>query len=261
MKYFDSHSHYYDERFDEEHEGGADAILSEHFSRDVSYVINVGTSPDTCRLAIEQAKKYPSMYVALGIHPSDSRFITDVDSAIEEIKAMILDKSNKCVAYGEIGLDYHYPDTDKEAQKSLFRRQMSLARELALPVVIHDRDSHEDVMEIIREYPDVKGVFHSFSGSAEMAKELVALGYMISFSGTVTFTNARRPKEAAAAIPLDKILIETDCPYLAPHPFRGKLNRSDYLKYTMEALADARNEDVEALSETVFQNSLNFFSI
>ena len=261
MKYFDSHSHYYDERFDEEHEGGADAILSEHFSRDVSYVINVGTSPTTCRLAIEQAKKYPNMYVALGIHPSDSRFITDVDSAIEEIKAMILDKSNKCVAYGEIGLDYHYPDTDKEAQKSLFRRQMSLARELALPVVIHDRDSHEDVMEIIREYPDVKGVFHSFSGSAEMAKELVALGYMISFSGTVTFTNARRPKEAAAAIPLDKILIETDCPYLAPHPLRGTLNHSGNLEYTCRKIAEIKGVSEEECALITEENAKRFFSL
>ena len=138
---------------------------------------------------------------------------------------------------------------------------MSLARSLGLPVVIHDRDSHEDVMEIIREYPDVKGVFHSFSGSAEMAKELVALGYMISFSGTVTFTNARRPKEAVAAIPLDKILIETDCPYLAPHPLRGTLNHSGNLEYTCRKIAEIKGVSEEECALITEENAKRFFGL
>ena len=261
MRYFDSHAHYYDERFSEEHEGGADTLLSEHLGKDVSYIINVGTSPDTCRLAIEQAKRNEGMYVALGIHPSDARFIKDPESALAEIETLILDKANKCVALGEIGLDYHYPDTDKEMQLMYFHRQMRMAEKLSLPVVIHDRDAHSDVMAVIRSYPGVRGVLHSFSGSAEMARDLVALGYMISFSGTVTFKNARRPKEAAAATPIERIMIETDCPYLAPHPLRGTLNHSGNLEYTCRAIAEIKGICEEECAEATEANARRFFGI
>ena len=189
MKYFDSHSHYYDERFIEEREGGADPLISALLSGEVSGIINVGTSPDTCRAAIEQAKKYDNMYLALGIHPSDTRFLSDMDAEIAEIENMIKKQGRKCVCLGEIGLDYHYPDTDKERQHRYFRAQMALAEKLGLPVCIHDRDAHADVMTVIREFPNVRGVLHSYSGGVDMARELVELGYMISFSGTLTFTN------------------------------------------------------------------------
>lgn len=261
MKYFDSHAHYYDERFSEEYEGGADALLSLHLGQDVSYVINVGTAPETCRAAIEQASRYPNMFVALGIHPSDARLIENIDLALAEIEELIKNPNNKCVALGEIGLDYHYPDTDREMQIALFHRQMQMAKRLGLPVVIHDRDSHEDAMNVVRAYPEVKGVFHSFSGSAEMARELVGLGYMVSFSGTVTFKNARKPKEAAAAVPLDKILIETDCPYLAPHPLRGTLNHSGNLEYTCRAIAEIKGITEEQLALITEENARKFFSI
>ena len=261
MKYFDSHSHYYDERFSEEYEGGADALLSSDNMKSVSYIVNVGTAPETCRAAAEQAKKYENMHTALGIHPSDARFIEDFDKALDEVVALIKDKANKCVALGEIGLDYHYPDTDKEMQIKLFRRQMKLAEELSLPVVIHDRDSHEDVMTVIREFPRVKGILHSFSGSAEMAKELVKLGYIISFSGTVTFKNARKPKEAAAVVPLDRLLIETDAPYLAPHPLRGSLNHSGNLEYTNRALAEIKGVSEEEMAEITEANARRIFGI
>lgn len=261
MKYFDSHSHYYDERFSEEYEGGAEALLSSSNMKNVSFIINVGTAPETCIAAAEQAKKHKNMYTALGIHPSDARFIDDFDGAIEKITELIRDKSNKCVALGEIGLDYHYPETDKEMQISLFRRQMKLAEELSLPVVIHDRDSHEDVMEVIREFPGVKGILHSFSGSAEMARELVKLGYTISFSGTVTFKNARKPKEAAAAVPLDRLLIETDAPYLAPHPLRGTLNHSGNLEYTNRALAEIKGVSEEEMAAITEANARRIFKI
>ena len=261
MKYFDSHSHYYDERFSEEYEGGAEALLSSDNMKNVSYIVNVGTAPNTCRAATEQAKKHENMYVALGIHPSDARFIENFDKALEEIRDMIAENPEKCVAYGEIGLDYHYPDTDKEMQIALFRRQMKLAEELSLPVVIHDRDSHEDVMTVIKEFPNVKGILHSFSGSAEMAKELVKLGYMISFSGTVTFKNARKPKEAAAVVPLDRLLIETDAPYLAPHPLRGTLNHSGNLEYTNRALAEIKGVSEEKMAEITEANARRVFGI
>ena len=261
MKYFDTHAHYYDERFEEEYEGGAKALLSSLNMKDVSFIVNVGTAPETCRLAIEQARAYENMYTALGIHPSDARFIDDVDAALDEVLAMIKDSSSKCVALGEIGLDYHYEEINKEMQIALFRRQMAMAQQLGLPVVIHDRDAHEDVMAVIRDFPAVRGVMHSFSGSAEMAKELVKLGYMISFSGTVTFKNARKPKEAAAVVPNDRILIETDAPYLAPHPLRGSLNHSGNLEYTNRAVAEIKGmseEECAALTET---NARRFFGI
>ena len=261
MKYFDSHSHYYDERFVEEREGGADPLISALLSGEVSGIINVGTSPDTCRAAIAQAEKYDNMYLALGIHPSDTRFLSDMDAELAEIENMIKKQGRKCVCLGEIGLDYHYPDTDKERQHRYFRAQMALAERLGLPVCIHDRDSHADVMAVIREFPNVRGVLHSYSGGVDMARELVELGYMISFSGTLTFTNARRPREVAATLPHDRILIETDCPYLAPHPLRGTLNHSGNLKYTNATLAEIlgiTEEECAALTEA---NAKRFFGI
>ena len=261
MKYFDSHSHYYDERFIEEREGGADPLISALLSSDVSAIINVGTSPDTCRAAIEQAEKYDNMYLALGIHPSDTRFLSDMDAEIAEIENMIKKQGRKCVCLGEIGLDYHYPDTDKERQHRYFRAQMALAEKLGLPVCIHDRDAHADVMAVIREFPNVRGVLHSYSGGVDMARELVELGYMISFSGTLTFTNARRPREVAATLPHDRILIETDCPYLAPHPLRGTLNHSGNLKYTSATLAEILGISEEECAALTEANAKRFFGI
>ena len=261
MKYFDSHSHYYDERFAEEREGGADPLISALLSSEVSGIVNVGTSPETCRAAIAQAEKYDNMYLALGIHPSDTRFLSDMDADLAEIENMIKKQGRKCVCLGEIGLDYHYPDTDKERQHRYFREQMKLAERLNLPVCIHDRDSHADVMTILREFPSVRGVLHSYSGGVDMARELIEMGYMISFSGTLTFTNARRPKEVAATLPHDRILIETDCPYLAPHPLRGTLNHSGNLRYTNATLAEIlgiTEEECAALTEA---NARRFFGI
>lgn len=261
MMYFDTHAHYYDERFSEEWEGGVDALLSALFSTSVSYIVNIGTSPETCRLAIEQAKRYPNMYTALGIHPSDAQYLPDIDHAFHEIEAMLEDDTNKACALGEIGLDYHYPDTNRELQLEVFERQMQMAERLGLPVVIHDREAHGDCMEIVRKYPNVRGVFHSFSGSAEMAKELVRLGYMISFSGTVTFTNARRVAEACEAIPLSHILIETDAPYLAPHPKRGTMNHSGNLVYTNARVAALHGLTEEEAARITEENAKRFFSI
>ena len=261
MRYFDSHAHYYDERFTEENEKSVDELIGALFEEEISYIINVGTDPTTCRAAIAQAKKFPNMYTAIGIHPSDTRFLNDMDSELADIESLILDKSNKCVCLGEIGLDYHYPETDKEKQMRYFEAQMRLAERLGMPICIHDRESHEDVMQVIRRFPNVKGVLHSFSGSAEMARELVSLGYMISFSGTLTFTNARKPKEVAAAIPLESIMIETDCPYLAPHPLRGTLNHSGNLKYTNATLASIKGISEEECAKATEENAKRFFGL
>ena len=261
MKYFDSHAHYYDERFTEEYDGGADNLISALLSGSVSYIINVGTSPETSREAVEQAKKHKNMYTAIGIHPSDTRFLSDVEVELAEIEALIKNPESKCVALGEIGLDYHYPDTDKEKQREYFERQMRLAERLAIPVVIHDREAHGDVMDIIRRYPNVKGVLHSFSGSPEMGEELVRLGYMISFSGTLTFKNARKPREVAAVLPPEYILIETDCPYLAPHPLRGSLNHSGNLVYTNSVLSEILCITEEECASLTEANAKRFFGI
>ena len=261
MKYFDSHAHYYDERFESEISEGVDTLIGALLKDSVSFIVNIGTSPATSRLAIEQAKRHENMYTAIGIHPSDTRFLSDIDSELDEIEALIRDPENKCVCLGEIGLDYHYDGTDKEKQMEYFERQMLLAEKLGLPVCIHDREAHADVMDVIRRHPNVKGILHSFSGSAEMALELVKLGYYISFSGTLTFTNARKPREVAAVLPKDRVLIETDCPYLTPHPHRGKTNHSGYLSYTNATLADIFGISEEECARITEENARRVFGL
>ena len=261
MKYFDSHAHYYDERFESEINESVDTLIDALLQDSVSYIVNIGTSPKTSRLAIEQAKRHENMYTAIGIHPSDTRFLSDVDSEISEIESLIRDPENKCVCLGEIGLDYHYEGTDKEKQMEYFKRQMLLAEKLGLPVSIHDREAHGDVMDVIRRHPDVKGILHSFSGSPEMAEELVRLGYYISFSGTLTFTNAKKPREVAAVLPKDKVLIETDCPYLTPHPHRGKTNHSGYLSYTNAVLAGIWGVSEEECARITEENARRILGI
>ena len=261
MKYFDSHAHYYDERFSEELTEGVDNLIDTLLSENVSYIINIGTNPDTSREAIAQAKRYENMYTAVGIHPSDTRFLSDMEAELSDIESLILDKANKCVCLGEIGLDYHYPDTDKEKQAAYFEAQMCLAERLGIPVCIHDRESHADVMDVIRRHPSVRGVLHSFSGSAEMAEELVKLGWMISFSGTLTFTNAKKPREVAARIPRESVMIETDCPYLAPHPKRGTLNHSGNLEYTNAVLASIWGVTPEECAIITENNAKRFFGL
>ncbi len=262
MRYFDSHAHYYDERFGEELEIKTDDFISSLLSSTVSGIINVGTSPETSRLAIEGAKRHTEMYTAIGIHPSDSQYLkTSIDDALSDIESLIKNPESKCVALGEIGLDYHYPDTDRDCQMRYFEEQMALADRLGIPVSIHDREAHGDIMDVIRRFPGVRGVFHSFSGSSEMARELVGLGYMISFSGTLTFTNAKRPREVAKVLPRSAVMIETDCPYLAPHPHRGKLNHSGYLEYTNRALAEIFGIAEDECAILTEENARRFFGI
>ena len=262
MRYFDTHAHYTDSRFDTEYEGGAERLLGLLFENNVSGIINVATSPENCRSVIEMAGKYPKMYTALGIHPTDATYLDmSPEDAVNTVRELAINKKSKCVAIGEIGLDYHYPDTDKDKQHEYFELQLQLARELDLPVCIHDRDSHADVLAMIKRYPDVRGVLHSYSGSVEMARELVGLGYMISFSGVLTFTNAKKSREVAKALPPECIMIETDCPYLSPHPHRGELNHSARLEYvnrTLSQIFGITEEDCAALTEA---NAKRFFGI
>lgn len=261
MTYFDSHAHYYDERFALECPTDVDALIDSLLDTEVSHIINIGTSPETSLSAIAQARKHKNMYAAAGIHPSDTRFLSDADAELSEIEKMIKSPSDKCVLLGEIGLDYHYGDTDREKQLKYFEAQMLLAAQLNVPVCIHDREAHEDVLSVIKRHRSVRGVVHSFSGSCEMAKELLKLDYMISFSGTLTFKNARKPKEVAALVPRERVLIETDCPYLAPHPLRGSLNHSGNLAYTNAALAEIWGISAEECAAVTQENAKRFLNI
>ena len=260
---FDSHAHYFDRRFDEI--GGGDKVLTEEvFGGDVAYVINVGTNDVTNRLCIEQAKKYDGMYVAAGIHPEDVRGCeSTLGVELDKLSLLLGDRddqrANKIVALGEIGLDYHYEGYNKALQAECFDSQMCMAKEKKLPVIIHDREAHGDCFDIIIAHPDITGVFHSYSGSAEMARDLVRRGWYISFSGVATFKNAPKVREAIAAVPLERILIETDAPYLAPHPFRGRINNSALMKYTAAAVADVKGVSTDEIIEITCKNAIDLF--
>ena len=258
MELFDTHAHCDDARYETEHEGGCDKLIRDSFESGVKNIINIGTCLENSRVSIELAHKHEGMYAACGIHPSDVLSYESVDEVILALEEML--KDEKAVAIGEIGLDYHY-DIPKEPQILYFEKQMEIAKKLNMPVIIHDREAHGDCMEIVRKYPEVKGVFHSFSGSPEMANELVKLGWYISFSGTVTFKNARVPKEACRVVPSDRLLIETDAPYLAPTPHRGTINKPEYVRLTCEEIALQRGESPKEIARITTENAKRFFGI
>jgi TatD DNase family protein len=263
-KLFDSHAHYYDGRFDTV-EGGADALLEALFAGDVCGIVNVGTDLENSRTVIGSAARYAAMYAAVGIHPSDGQAYRDIPAAVAELRALLGDaqgrRERKIVALGEIGLDYHYEDTDKPHQAAFFEAQLQLAEELDLPVIIHDREAHGDCFDAVCRHPSVCGVFHSYSGSAEMARDLVRRGWYISFSGVVTFKNAPKVREAVAAVPLDRILIETDAPYLAPVPHRGQMNHSGLSRYTAAAVAEVKGISTDEAIRITAENARRLFQI
>ena len=267
--FFDSHAHYFDRRFETEADGGADAILRRIMPDPVRWIVNVGTNPQTSELAVRQAAEYEGMYAAVGIHPEDCHAL-DFERDMERLRKLLgtvqTRKRDKIVAIGEIGLDYHtdrfgdYP-LDRELEMRFFEAQLQLAKELDLPVIIHNRDSHGDCFETILRHPETRGVMHSFSGSPELAREYVRRGWYLSFSGTVTFRNASRVREAAAAVPRDRLLVETDCPYLAPHPMRGKLNHSGLLTYTLETIAELWGCSLQEAADQTAQNAKKLFQL
>lgn len=260
--YFDSHAHYYDSRFKQEFEGGASALLESLFADNVCRIINVGDSIKSSQKCIAQAAHYDKMYVAAGVHPS----CAGTEGTLDEARIALCDlldeaEKNKIVAVGEIGFDYHYDDTDKETQRAFFEMQMRVAEMYGLPVVIHDREAHGDCFDMVCKYPKVRGVFHSYSGSAEMAADLIRRGWMISFSGVVTFKNAERVRAVAASVPMDKMFIETDCPYLAPHPHRGECNHSGFLEYTAQTIGQLHGITGEEVAKITAKNAAEFFGI
>lgn len=248
---FDSHAHYNDGRFDADR----DALLAQLFGGGVGHILNCAVSYADALDCLRLARRWPGMVVAAGIHPENI-----LDGGPDDLQRLRdLYDDPKVVAVGEIGLDYHW-DTPRDKQRAFFEAQLQLAGELDLPVVVHDREAHGDTLELLRRYRP-KGVLHCFSGSAEMAREVVELGMYVGFTGVVTFAGARRPLEAAAAVPLDRLLIETDCPYMAPVPYRGRRCDSGMLPYTAAALAAVKGVSTEELICRTAQNAATLLGV
>ena len=251
---FDTHAHYDSRQFDADR----DQVLSALPGQGVGLVVNPGCDLDSSRRAIGIAERYPFVYAAAGVHPEDCAGWQDTD--VDELRSLAAHP--KVVAIGEIGLDYYWKENPpREFQQRVFRAQLALARELDLPVIVHDREAHGDCLSIIREFPQVRGVFHCFSGSAEMAKELVGLGWMISFTGALTYKNARKAVEAVQAVPLDRIMIETDSPYMAPVPCRGERCHSGLARHTCQRLAELRGISPEECARITFENGTEFYQL
>ena len=251
---FDTHAHYDDPRFEKDR----DAVIQSLSSHGVGLVANIGANIKTSYQSVELANRYDFIYATVGIHPGDVFGVTEED--IDILRSLALENS-KVRAIGEIGLDYYYEDIPRQIQQKAFRDQMALAQELDMPVIVHERDAHNDGLAIVKEFPRVKGVFHCYSGSAEMARQLVNLGWYIGFTGVLTFKNARKAVETAASIPLDRIVLETDCPFMAPEPFRGKRNHPGYLYRMAEKLAEIRGISVEEVHAATFENGKRLYRI
>jgi TatD DNase family protein len=246
----DTHAHLDSRKFDEDRE----QVIQRALDAGVEKIVNIGFNRTTIPSTMALAEKYPFIYAAVGWHPTDA-----IDMKLEEDLAWIeeLCSHPKVVAIGEIGLDYYWDTSPKELQHTVFREQIRLAKRLGKPIVIHNRDAHEDVVKILREEKaeECGGIMHCFSGSWETAKLCLNMNFDISFGGPVTFKNARVPKEVLAKVPLDRLLLETDCPYLAPHPHRGKRNESAYVTLVAEAAAEIKGISVEEISRITSENA------
>ncbi|MGC4379262.1 TatD family hydrolase [Fictibacillus sp. Mic-4] len=252
---FDTHAHLNAVQFQED----VEEVIERALAEGVEHIVVVGFDTETIHGAIKLAENYDFIYAAVGWHPVDAIDMRDEDlNWIEELAS-----HPKVVALGEMGLDYHWDKSPKEVQKEVFRRQIRLAKKVNLPIIIHNREATKDVVDILREEgaKEVGGIMHCFSGSLEVAKECMDMNFYISFGGPVTFKNAKKPKEVAKEVPIDRLLIETDCPYLSPHPFRGKRNEPSYVKYVAEALAELKEMPVEQLIEKTSENAKRLFGI
>ena len=251
---FDTHAHYDDAQFDADRE----ALLSAMPENGVGLILDPGCDLESSRAAIALAEQYPHIYAAVGYHPENCAPYTDADLDILRRLA----QHPKVVAIGEIGLDYYWEQNPpKEFQQAVFRAQLALARELSLPVIVHDRDAHADCLAIVKEFPEVRGVFHCYSGSVEMARELWKLGWYLGLDGPVTYKNARRTVEVAAEVPLERLLLETDSPYMAPVPKRGTRNDSRNIAHIAEKIAEIRNMTADAIIRVSAENGRRLFGI
>jgi len=252
---FDTHAHLNAAQYDEDVKEVIDRAKQEK----VEKIVVVGFDRETITRGIELAEEYDFIYASVGWHPVDAIDMTDKElSWIEELAS-----HPKVVALGEMGLDYYWDKSPKEIQKEVFRKQIALAKKVKLPIIIHNRDATADIVEILKEENarEVGGIMHCFTGSAEVAKECMDMNFYISFGGPVTFKNAKKPKEVVKEIPIDRLLIETDCPYLTPHPFRGKRNEPSYVKYVAEQIAELRGMEYDELAEKTFDNAKRIFGI
>ena len=251
---FDTHAHMDDRAFDTDRT----ELLAGLPDQGICLLMNPGCSLESSRNVDKLTRRYDYIYGAVGSHPDVADEVNE--AVLAEYRAMVA-SNPKIRAIGEIGLDYHYEDIPRELQRNAFRLQMELARELKLPAIVHERDAHEDGMKIAEEFPEVTGVFHCYSGSAEMAKWLVSRGWYIGFTGVLTFKNARKALEVAAAIPMDRIVLETNCPYMSPEPFRGKRNDPGKLYRMAEKLAEVRGLTVEEVHSVTTENGKKLYRI
>lgn len=250
---FDTHAHYDDERFDEDR----DTVLNSLAEHGVSLVVDPACDIASCKKTLELSSKYKFLYSAVGVHPHSAES-DGIGDWIYEVEGFA--KQSKVVAIGEIGLDYHYDFSPREKQIEVFSEQLALANELNLPVIIHDREAHADTLELVQKYRP-KGIIHCYSGSAEMAREFVKLGMYIGFTGSVTFKNANKLLLAAAEVPEDRILLETDCPYMAPVPYRGTRCDSTLIPATAQRLAEIRGTDAQTLIDRARENGCRIYGI
>jgi len=245
---FDTHAHYTDKRFDPDRESLLDSLPGQG----VAFVLGCASNLRDSRQALALAERYEYIYAACGVHPHEAKKFAGAN----ELRALL--EHPRCVAVGEIGLDYHYDFSPREVQRDVFRAQLELAREFDLPVVIHDREAHEDTLRILQEFRP-RGVMHCFSGSVEFAREIIALGLHIGLGGAVTFKNARKPIEVAAYVPLERLLLETDAPYMAPVPHRGERCDSRHIALIAEKIAQVRGMDAQELIDACTQNARRLF--
>ena len=250
---FDTHAHLNDEAFDKDREELIEGLAE----KGVGFVMNAGCSLASSKECIALAEKYPFLYASVGSHPDSA------DEVCDQVLEQYLEMSRhpKVKAIGEIGLDYYYENFDREVQLRAFQMQMELARQAELPVIVHERDAHGDGMDMVRKFPEIGGVFHCYSGSPEMAQQLVERGWHIGFTGVLTFKNARKAVETAASIPLERIVLETDCPYMSPEPFRGRRNDPGRLIHMAEKLAEIRNLPVEEIIRITTENAKRLYRI
>ena len=251
---FDTHAHMDDHAFDDDRQ----QLLENLPGQGLKLVMNPGCSLESSRNVDKLTREYDFLYGAVGSHPDVA---DEVNEAVLDEYWMLCKQNNKIKAIGEIGLDYHYEDIPRDIQKKAFRMQMELARELNLPVIVHERDAHEDGMKIVEEFPDITGVFHCYSGSYELARWLIDRGWYIGFTGVLTFKNARKAIEVASSIPLDRLVLETDCPYMSPEPFRGKRNDPGKLYRMAAKLAEIRGLSLDQIHAITVENGKRLYRI
>lgn len=250
---FDSHAHLDDPRFDKDR----DEVILKNFNSGVKKIINIGANIETSKNSIKLAQKHDFIYATCGVHPHNAKSY----DANTERQLQKLAENEKVVAIGEIGLDYHYDNSPREKQKEVFISQIRLAKELGLPIVIHDREAHKDCLDILEKEktPGMKGVFHCYSGSAEMVRQIIDMDFYISFTGVITFKNANKILRAVEAVPLDKLLSETDCPYLSPEPVRGRRNHPGNVRYVVEQLAKIKEINYKEMCKILWNNTHELF--